>query len=962
MPNPAKLQILVDLRKQVQPRLSQKQVAERFGLDAEQGRKTVSNWEAGIHPPDKNRRAHFVRYLWDDLGLRRDPAKFEEVWAVLVEEWDWKPLSDAEWYHYTHLRRPTTTSATRSPAAQSQLVATLLPVPGEPPFLGMHFFELQDADRFFGREALTAELVNHLHHQPFLALVGASGSGKSSLIRAGLASVFQHNAPLASDTLSAGDSWATYILTPTLHPLRELALQLTQHLESVSAATTLLDDMARDARGLSLYLHRLLHTAPFALSATTHLLLVVDQFEELFTLCRDRQERKAFIDNLLLAAATDEQAKQQIHIVITLRADFYAHCAEFPALRSALERYQRYIGAMHPSELRRAIEQPALRAGWDFEPGLVDFLLQEVNDEPGALPLLAHALLETWQRRQGHTLTFAGYHAAGGVQGAIAQTAEAIYRQQLSPEQQTIARNIFVRLTELGEGVQDTRRRVSLTELTPNTADAEKVAEVLKLLTDARLITTAESTAEVAHEALIRAWPTLREWLADDREGLRTHRHLTEAAGEWERLAHDPDLLYRGVRLAQTQAWAVEHAGQLNALEQEFLLTSRAAITTAETARELARQNQLAQQRLLAAEQQKRAEAQSKAAKDLRRLTHYLSAALLLTLVAMAVAIWFYRNAQKSTKIALYPLQLQEVKRLEARGDVAGAMAQLALAAKNPNWDLDLAVEKADILRQVATKLVQEGEQLAAQGDYAGRDQKFQAAFALHPPADTLLYVWMAPGAFTMGSSIQNSQAEKDEKPQHLVRLYGYWMMRTEVTNAQFVRCIQAGTCTPPDNDRYNQSNFARHPVTNVSWQQANDYAQWVGGHLPTEAEWEKACRSIDPHSTQAPPEGAKSTSARAKALDPTVIAAVGSYPQEPSGLFDMAGNVWEWVADWYYEDYYQRSPQSNPQGPQIGWVKSIRGADKIGKTVEVYCGNRAYNELASGNIGFRVVAPARSN
>src|SRR5688500_6050855 len=190
---------------------------------------------------------------------------------------------------------------------------------------------------------------------------------------------------------------------------------------------------------------------------------------------------------------------------------------------------------MTTEELRSAIEEPAKRGHWEFEPGLVDLILRDVGDEPGALPLLSHALLETWKRRAGHTLTLKGYADAGGVHGAIAHTAESVY-QNLSLSEQTIVRNILLRLTELGEGTEDTRRRASFDELMSHVEDADGVRAVLDTLAEARLVTLSEDSAEVAHEALIREWPQLREWLSQDREGIILHRHLTDAAHEWELL------------------------------------------------------------------------------------------------------------------------------------------------------------------------------------------------------------------------------------------------------------------------------------------------------------------------------------------------------------------------------------------------------------------------------------------
>ncbi len=286
-------------------------------------------------------------------------------------------------------------------------------------------------------------------------------------------------------------------------------------------------------------------------------LFVVDQFEELFTLCRSEAEQTAFVENLLNAAL---QPRGNAVVIIVLRADFYAHCARFDLLRQALSQHQEYIGPMTVKELRRAIEEPARHGHWEFESGLIEFLLHDVgadvagrSPEPGALPLLSHALLATWQRRRGRMLTLGGYSASGGVRGAIAETAEAVFHDQLEPEQRAIARQIFMRLTEIGDDATtaDTRRRVSFDELVSKPEDNDMVHEVLMTLADARLITTDQNTAEVAHEALIREWPTLRGWLDENRDGLRLHRHLTDAAQEWELLSRDPGMLYRGARLAQ---------------------------------------------------------------------------------------------------------------------------------------------------------------------------------------------------------------------------------------------------------------------------------------------------------------------------------------------------------------------------------------------------------------------------
>ena len=481
------------------------------------------------------------------------------------------------------------------------------------PFKGLLVFEEQDADIFFGRETFTADLVirlSQIHKDnsisqatSFLALVGASGSGKSSIARAGLIPAIRQET-----------DWSVRLITPTEHPLESLATTLTQDSESVTATTTLMDDLQRDQRSLHLFIRRLVEQD----RTSSHLLLIVDQFEELFTLCRNEDERQAFIDNLVYAVKPNTAGP--IVVVITLRADFYSHCLHYGTLHELLERQQKIVPPMNQENLRAAIEHPATKAGLVLEDGLDDLILRDVGDEPGNLPLLSHVLLETWKRREGNQLTLAGYTDAGGVRGAIAKTAESTY-QRLTPDQQILTRNIFLRLTELGEGTQDTRRRVNLDELLVQREITTETQRVLNILADNRLITTSDEGVEVAHEALIREWPTLRHWLDEDREGLRIHRQLTEAATIWAANHKDDSYLYRGARLEAAREWGQSENVQLNQLEQSFLVSSKQS------------------------QQNKLAEAEARVRRS-RRLTYLLGIALLLMVGAVFLAFSQLKAAQ----------------------------------------------------------------------------------------------------------------------------------------------------------------------------------------------------------------------------------------------------------------------------------------------------------------------------
>lgn len=556
------------------------------------------------------------------------------------------------------------------------------------PYKGLDYFDEADADLFVGREELTAKLVdrvlsltadNENSRERFFSIVGASGSGKSSLVRAGLVPALRWN------KLSA--NWPIHILTPTAHPIESLAISLTNETSSVATTATLMDDLRAEPRSLALFIKRGLQAA-----SASYALLVIDQFEELFALCRSAEERVAFIKNLL-TASTDENG--QGIIVITLRADFYAHCAGYPQLRLALAKSQEYIGMMSDEEMRRAIEEPARKGQWDFEPGLIDVIMHDVGHEPGALPLLSHALLETWQRRHARTMTLSGYLSAGGVRGAIAETAETVFVDQFTPQQKAIARRIFLRLTELGDetATGDTRRRAKFTELILKPEESAATEGVIKALADARLITTSEDSVEVAHEALIREWPTLRSWLEDNREGLRLHRHLTDAAQEWLAVGQEPGMLYRGVRLAWAREWAASHAEDMNPLEGEFLAASMSQSEKEAAEREALRQREVEAARQLAEMEKRRAEEESQANKLLRRRAVYLGLALTAAFILMVAAILSARQAFQNASLAKQSMNAAQMASTQAVKDAnSRATAEAnALTEADTNHSLMLA-------------------------------------------------------------------------------------------------------------------------------------------------------------------------------------------------------------------------------------------------------------------------------
>ncbi|MGW2181863.1 nSTAND1 domain-containing NTPase [Streptomyces sp. NPDC001732] len=397
---------------------------------------------------------------------------------------------------------------------------------GTPPYKGLARFDHTDHALYFGRERLADDLWALAREQRAVALLGPSGSGKSSLLRAGL--VPRLRRPENGPARPA----AVRIITPGERPL----------------AT-----------------HRSLLSSAGA--RTADVFLIVDQFEELFTLCHDPVEQREFVDALLTARSP----AGRLRVVLGIRADFYARCLEHPGLAAVIRDASLPVTRMSSAELRDAVVGPARAHGLVVERALTARLTADVADNGFALPLLSHALLETWNRRRGRTLTLDSYEQAGGMRGAIAQSAEAVYAR-LDTAQADIARRIMLRMIAPGaDGVPDTRRAVTRAELA-SLGRGQEADKVLESLARARLITLDGTTAGLAHEALIDAWPRLSGWIERDRERLRFQRWLTEAASAWEAVGRDPGVRISPVRLAQlgTHAPLADRA-ELTSLESDFL-------------------------------------------------------------------------------------------------------------------------------------------------------------------------------------------------------------------------------------------------------------------------------------------------------------------------------------------------------------------------------------------------------
>ncbi len=538
------------------------------------------------------------------------------------------------------------------------------------PFRALRSFETQDSWLFFGRDPETNELLARLARAPLLMVIGNSGSGKSSLIRAGLVPALQ--AGRFSSHGSQVDSWRIAVFRPSAAPFDYLAETLPGQLMPELGPREL-KDLIQDCReNLPLRSEELRDTIG-ALTGrlggrnAVRVLLVADHFEEIFTLVANANVRRQYINALLAASGTDRAVP--VHLVLTLRADFYAHCLEHTELSHALETNLYNVPMMSTGQLRESIENRLELAGAHAETGLIDSLLADVGDEPGNLALLEHALGQLWDNDtvSGNTLTNQTYAAIGRLRGALGRYADEVLCALGNDDQREIAKMIFLRLVQVGEGAEDTRRRVQKEDLL-SLGDSRVTEQLLAHLATSRLITTGiereKTFVEVSHEALIREWPTLRGWLAENRDDLRLEQRFLDAARDWENVNKDSGALLQGARLFQGLDWLKRHPDAPSSV-QEFLRTSISA------SEEMARRENEAKERELGRQQELRqeAEARADAEKRLRQAEHSASArfrllsAVLAGLFAAAATIaWFAHKQQLLAESRTMAAQAEQIR------------------------------------------------------------------------------------------------------------------------------------------------------------------------------------------------------------------------------------------------------------------------------------------------------------
>ena len=426
------------------------------------------------------------------------------------------------------------------------------------PYQGLRYFDQEHVAYFAGRGSFVEQLISSLKENDidsrFLTVIGSSGGGKSSVIRAGLLPEIRRG------VLEQSQDWRILVMTPTSFPLRELAVQLSVVLyendverERSRKIQILEEGFLIDERLLNLEVKQ----AFIGESPNQRLLIFVDQFEELFTLCNNENERIAFFNILLYAASI---ALGQCIIIVSIRAEFYAQVFAYQNLANNIIDKQLILTPMTKEEVREAIVLPAQSSGVVYEDGLVNQIIQDFVDEPGGLPLLQGTLYELWSKRDNATLTHSAYQEIGGVKGAIGTQAEIVF-QALTKEEQQVAKRIFLKLVQPGEDSEDTCRQVKISEFYTVNLNQETIENVIYKLINGRLvtssvdITTNIAQLDVAHEVMIKVWPRLRQWIDEDRESLKLHRRLGKQTKEW--LENDKDIayLYRGGLLNITKEW-----------------------------------------------------------------------------------------------------------------------------------------------------------------------------------------------------------------------------------------------------------------------------------------------------------------------------------------------------------------------------------------------------------------------
>lgn len=532
---------------------------------------------------------------------------------------------------------------------------------GRIPYIGLTAFQEADAEFFFGREALVDMLLERVQRARFLCIAGPSGSGKSSLVQAGLI----HS--LRMGRLDSSRNWLYASLSPRSDPIEQLALAMARVAGKPEVADYLRERGADEPNSLHQQVETLLGHAP-----AQRFVLYVDQFEELFTQTKNEERRTSFLALLTTAINRDDG---RITVIISMRSDFLSQCAAYPALLELINQQFQLVGAMSSQELALAILKPALAVGAEIEPDLVAQVIADMKGEPGALPLMQFALKDLFdahphKRGEAVKLTLSDYADRGGIQEALERYANATFAQ-FNGAQQEIARVVFSHLIEVGRGTLDTRRTATYDELITTETGLDNTVTVINALADARLVTTDTTekhrrTLTVAHETLIEAWPWLRQLVDKNREAIALQNDVAGDAAEWDRHGWDPSYLYTGAKLATVREQLADKRIALSGSAKAFVEAAEVEAEARRAKEEAAHRRELAQAQALAAEQRRRAEEQTQAVTRLRRRNQWLAGALAAALLAVVLALVFYLQAQQNAEKAQVAAIREAEHRVEA--------------------------------------------------------------------------------------------------------------------------------------------------------------------------------------------------------------------------------------------------------------------------------------------------------
>ncbi|MDR4468234.1 MAG: SUMF1/EgtB/PvdO family nonheme iron enzyme [Nitrospira sp.] len=742
------------------------------------------------------------------------------------------------------------------------------------PYRGLEYFREEDSPFFFGRKAAIQTLYETVRDHRFISVVGASGSGKSSIVRAGLLPQLRQEKERI---------WDVVTLFPGSEPLKALAWAVSPLFEPETVGAM---DRVKKIKNLAdafakkdITLHDVGQSILERKSGTDRLLLVIDHAEELYTVANDDCHSRRFIDDLLEASGKDSWT-----VMLTLRGDFVGRALSYRPLSDRLQDAQVNLGPMTRAELEQAITSPASRVELIFADGLVNRILDDVGDEPGNLPLLEFVLKRLWEERQGPELSHQSYEAMGRLQGAVATKAEEVFKK-FSPLAQAAVKRVFLQVVRAGETREDTSRRAALSEIEPTAMD------VVKKLTDERLLVTnralaGEETVEVSHEALIRKWQRLQGWLKEDRGFLLWREGLRGRVNDWQHNKYDDSTLLRGTLLGEAQRWISQRADMLTDSEKNYIRQSVEVHDRAVRDEEERIRRELAQAQRLAEEATKREEAErarAAAAEQAQRASEEAREAE----KRRAEASEGLRRQRRRFRLMLLTIFL-----------IAGWTGWLVtwLTDRHYGWN-ETKLKIRSIYSDIHQDPEKEMEMILIQG-----------------------------GTFRMGDLEEMDKSEdSNRRPTHPVTIKSFYMGKYEVTFDEYDRyAISKGKPLPTDQGW----GRGKRPVINVSWEDANEYAKWLKEktgkpyRLATESEWEYAARNGDMRQAWAGTSDPNELSKYAvfSRNSGSHTGEVGNKDENGFGLYDLSGNVFEWVEDCAH-DNYKDAPEDGS-----AWLEKDKG------------------------------------